>query len=150
MEVERMDERWEQVERLYHAALERDGEARGAFLDEACAGDEDLHREVASLLAYDDQSASFIESPALEVAARELGTFLDPQLDTRADLPESSRIGTYQMLSPLGKGGMGEVWLAHDTRLGRKVALKLLSSRFMADAEWVQRFEQEARSASAL
>jgi hypothetical protein len=65
-------ERWQQIEELYHAALEREPESRAAFLDEACAGDEEMRREVASLLGYDDKPASFIEAPVLEVAAREL------------------------------------------------------------------------------
>ncbi len=67
-------ERWKQVESIYHAAVEREPESREAFLDEACAGDEELRREVASLLDYDNSPASFIEAPVLEIVARELAT----------------------------------------------------------------------------
>jgi hypothetical protein len=75
-------ERWKQIKRIYHAALEREPVARATFLDEACAGDEELRHEIASLLAYDDKPASLIESPVLEVAARELA---GPSFTQRAD-----------------------------------------------------------------
>ncbi|HEV2664272.1 MAG TPA: serine/threonine-protein kinase, partial [Blastocatellia bacterium] len=145
-------DRWEQIERLYHAALERGPDAREAFLDEACAGDEDLRREVAGLLACDVPSDSFIQSPAIEIAARAMAT--EPLNETSnkstRSLIAGSRIGAYQLLEPLGRGGMGEVHLALDTRLGRKVAVKLLPARFTTDAGRVRRFAQEARSVSAL
>ncbi len=145
-----MSDRWKQIEHLYHAALERESPARAAFLVEACAGDEGLRRQVASLLAYDGQPASFIESPVLEVAARELAdeSFIGAPSQPPASAP--SQVGAYQILSPLGRGGMGEVWLAHDIRLGRKAAVKLLPAEFTTDAERVRRFEQEARAVSAL
>jgi serine/threonine protein kinase len=144
-----MSERWKQVESLYHAALERETATRAAFLAEACAGDEELRREVASLIAYDGQPASFIESPVLEVAAREWADESSSLLSQPpADAP--SQIGAYRILSPLGRGGMGEVWLARDTRLGRKAAVKLLPAEFSSQPERVRRFEQEARAASAL
>ena len=144
--------RWEQIERLYHAALERGPDAREAFLDEACAGDEDLRREVAGLLACDVPSGSFIQSPAIEIAARAMAAELPIEASTNSmrSLIAGSRIGAYQLLEPLGRGGMGEVYLALDTRLGRKVAVKLLPARFTTDASRVRRFAQEARSASAL
>jgi hypothetical protein len=132
--------RWQQIEELYHAALEREPESRAAFLDEACAGDEKLRREVASLLTYDDQPASFIEAPVLEVAARELVSLSGAQTQPIAP----ARIGAYQILSLLGRGGMGDVHLALDTRLGRKVAVKLLPAEFTHDRERVRRFFREA------
>jgi eukaryotic-like serine/threonine-protein kinase len=144
-------DRWASIERLYHAALEREPAARAAFLDEACAGDEMLRRQVAALLACDGQSPGFIESPAVEVAARALAAnlSLSEEAETLAiKLPP--QIGAYQVLSPLGRGGMGEVHLALDTRLRRKVAIKLLPAEFTADTGRVRRFEQEARAASAL
>lgn len=144
-----MSERWKQIESLYHAALERETATREAFLAEACAGDEELRREVASLIGYDGQPASLIESPALEVAAREWADESSSLL-SRPPANAPSQIGAYRILSPLGRGGMGEVWLALDTRLGRKVAVKLLPAEFTSDAERVRRFEQEARAASAL
>jgi eukaryotic-like serine/threonine-protein kinase len=145
-------DRWEQIERLYHAALERGPDAREAFLDEACAGDEDLRREVAGLLACDVPSDSFIQSPAIEIAARAMAA--EPLNETSTNpmgsLTAGSQIGAYQLLEPLGRGGMGEVHLALDTRLGRKVAVKLLPAAFTTDAGRVRRFAQEARAASAL
>jgi eukaryotic-like serine/threonine-protein kinase len=142
-------ERWEQIERIYHAALEREPGERWTFLDQACAGDEELRREVTSLLDYDNKPASFIEAPVLEVAARELAGESLSSAQTPA--PASpAQIGVYQLLSPLGRGGMGEVHLALDTRLQRKVAVKLLPAEFTSDAGRVRRFAQEARAASAL
>ncbi len=140
-------EKWKQVEELFNAALELEPAAREPFLVEACAGDEELRREVESLLAYEDKTAGFIQKPALEVAANALAA------DAReADQPKtiSQQIGAYRIIELLGKGGMGEVYLAIDPRLGRRVAIKLLPTEFTADAERVRRFEQEARAASAL
>src|SRR5262245_24160270 len=145
-------ERWEQIERLYHAALERGPDARAAFLNEACAGDEDLRREVAGLLANDISGDGFIQSPAIEIAARAWAA--EPPIEASnkpaRSVIEGAQIGVYQLLEPLGRGGMGEVYLALDTRLGRKVAVKLLLAEFTTDAERLRRFEQEARAASAL
>src|SRR5262245_15380674 len=115
-------DRWKQIEQLYHAALELEPDAREAFFDEVCAGDEALRREVAALLACDIPSDSFIQSPAIEIAARAMAA--DPLIEASTKPNESliagSRIGAYQLLSPLGRGGMGEVHLALDARLGRK------------------------------
>jgi serine/threonine protein kinase/Tol biopolymer transport system component len=146
------DERWRLIEHLYHAVLERGPEARAAFLVEACAGDEDLRREVEALLRYDDQAGSFIETPALELAARRMAadTPAGESAEPSSVDPIPRQIGPYNLLAPLGKGGMGEVHLALDTRLNRKVAIKLLPVEFTADSERVRRFEQEARAASAL
>src|SRR5215510_1614254 len=144
-------DRWASIERLYHAALEREPAEREAFLDEACVGDEMLRRQVAALLACDGQSPGFIESPAVEMAARAMAA--SPSLSEEAEtlaIKLPPQIGAYQILSPLGRGGMGEVHLALDTRLRRKVAVKLLPAEFTADTGRVRRFEQEARAASAL
>jgi serine/threonine protein kinase/TolB-like protein/Flp pilus assembly protein TadD len=145
-------ERWLLIERTYHAALEREGEARSAFLNEACAGDEELRSEVEGLITHDGQASSFIEAPALEIAAREMANdSLDQEQSQISNSPPApQRIGPYKLLAPLGRGGMGEVHLALDTRLNRKVAIKLLPAAFTTDAERVRRFEQEARAASAL
>ena len=134
-------ERYEQIGRLYQAALEREPSGRAAFLAEACGADEGLRREVASLLAAHEQASNFIEQPPDDVAAGWQAA--------SSPLQERS-FAHYQMLSHLGKGGMGEVWLGEDTLLGRKVALKLLPAEFTVDAERVRRFAQEARAASAL
>jgi len=145
-------ERWARIEHLYHAALERGPDERQAYLDEACAGDETLRRQVAALLVCDDQAASFIEAPAVEMAARVLAAESPSpaQVETSATLQFARQAGAYQILAPLGRGGMGEVYLALDSRLGRNVAIKLLPAEFTSDAERVRRFAQEARAASAL
>jgi serine/threonine protein kinase len=139
-----MNERWQQVERLYHAALGRGAEERAPFLAQACAGDEGLRRDVESLLAYEDQAEEFIESPALEVAAKMMAEVQG------ATVEEGQTINHYRVTSPLGVGGMGEVYLAEDTRLGRKVALKFLPALFTQDKRHLRRFEQEARAVAAL
>ncbi len=137
-------ERWQQVEQLYHAALERGAEERAAFLAEACAGDEGLRREVESLLAYEGQAENFIESPALDVAAKMLAE------KQGARVVAGQTIKHYKITSPIGAGGMGEVYLAEDTRLERRVALKFLPALFTQDKRHLRRFEQEARAVAAL
>src|SRR5262245_2723582 len=136
-------ERWRQIESLYYTALERDATERAAFLAEACADDEELRREVESLLAVHEQAEGFLAAPALEVAAQVIA-------EDRGQTMSGQKVNHYQVLSLLGAGGMGEVYLAEDTRLGRKVALKLLPQNFTQDRERVHRFQQEARAASAL
>ena len=131
-----------QLEDLFHTALERAPEERAAFLDEGCAGNDSLRRMVESLLAHHDQAGSFIESPAVSVAA---AIFEEP-----VESQVGRSIGHYEVLELLGAGGMGEVYLAQDTSLGRKVALKLLPAAYTSDATRLRRFEQEARTASAL
>ncbi len=127
--------------------MEIEPDQRAAFLDRACGGDESLRREVESLLALDSQAENFIEAPALEIAAEMLGA---EEAQSATQLAIGQSIGHYQILSLLGTGGMGEVYLAQDTRLGRKIALKLLPASFTQDSERLRRFEQEARAASAL
>jgi serine/threonine protein kinase/Tfp pilus assembly protein PilF len=144
-------DRLPQIEALFHQALGYAPEARAAYLKETCAGDEELRREVEALLAYGNTADDFIERPALEIAARLINDeSLAETATTNIQLPTPAQIGPYKLQTPLGKGGMGEVHLALDTRLGRKVALKLLPAEFTQDRERVQRFTQEARAASAL
>src|SRR5213078_4126495 len=133
-------DRWQQVERLYHAVLEREGNQRAAFLREACAGDNALRQEVESLLA---QEAGFLESPALEVAAQQFAEEHDQVLIGR-------RIGAYQILSLLGAGGMGEVYRGKDTKLKRDVALKVLPDAFASDPTRMARFQREAEILASL
>jgi predicted ATPase/serine/threonine protein kinase len=136
-------ERYEKVGQLFHAALELPRENRAAFLSGACAGDPELRREVESLVAAHDQAGDFVARPPTDVVANWL---------VRREEPEaiSGRIGAYEVVSLLGRGGMGEVYLANDTRLGRKVAVKLLRPALTSNADAVRRFEQEARAASSL
>src|SRR5262245_61189213 len=136
-------ERWERVESLYHAALERAQPERAAFLAGACAGDEALLREVESLLRYDQRAERFIEAPAIEVAARASAESQEESLIGRM-------IGHYRILSLLRVGGMSEVYLAFDTSLERQVALKLLPPLFTRDADRLRRFIQETKAASGL
>jgi eukaryotic-like serine/threonine-protein kinase len=141
-------DRWRQIEGLYHAALERASGERAAFLTEACVSDLDLRQEVESLLAYEEQAQSFIATQPGMIATEMLG-MLGMQA-AEAPVIIGSDISHYRILALLGCGGMGEVYLATDTKLGRKVAIKLLPARFTSDAERVQRFEREAQAASAL
>ena len=136
-------ERWRQINDLFQSAAECAPEQRAAFLNEACHGDEGLCREVESLLASYERAENFIESPAFEVA---------PELLTndKAGALVGELIGHYQIKSLIGVGGMGEVYLARDEHLGRKVALKLLPEYLAADETQLRRFESEARTASAL
>src|SRR5215212_6057516 len=135
-------ERYQQIGEMYHAALELAPTDRATFLAQACAGDDALLREVESLIASNEQAGEFIRSPALEVAAELLTTH-------DGSLPGKS-LGPYKILEPLGSGGMGEVYLAQDSRLGRRVALKLLPDHFVTNEDRLRRFRQEARAVSAL
>ena len=131
-------DRWQQVSQLYHAALTRDSADRAGFLREVCAGDDALHQEVASLLANESQAAGFMSEPAFAAAAG-IGTHAD------GTLLAGRRIGVYQIQGLLGAGGMGEVYRARDTKLGRDVALKVLPDAFTRDPDSSRSFQ--ARSA---
>jgi eukaryotic-like serine/threonine-protein kinase len=130
----------DRVTDLYHAALTRAPEARSAFLKDACDGDESLRREVESLLRYESGAARFLEQPAAVVAA---GAVSRTHMLNR-------QLGPYTILAPLGSGGMGEVYRARDSKLGRDVAIKILPSHFTADLERRARFAREARLLATL
>ena len=136
-------ERWQQINQLFHSALAHERGQRAAFLAGACAGDEALRAEVESLVAAHEQAESFIERPAADVAAELLA-------GGQNRLGAGQQIGHYTITDLLGAGGMGEVYLAEDLLLGRRIALKLLPAQFTVDGERVRRFEQEARAVSAL
>jgi eukaryotic-like serine/threonine-protein kinase len=135
-----LPERWQEIEKLYHSALERSAEHRQSYLGSACAGDEALRREVESLLASDDLAANFLESK-------------EPQIEKQAAetlIPAGAQIGPYKILEFLRAGGMGEVYKGRDARLGRMVAIKFLPTMIASDAVASERFQREARAASAL
>src|SRR5688500_3927730 len=125
-------DRRRRVLELYHQALGRDADDRDAFLRDECAGDEELHAQVQSLLA-DEPPAAFLGPPA------------EP-----ADVRIGRQIGPYRVESLLGAGGMGEVFRAHDTKLGHDVAIKVLPRVFGSDPERRSRFEREARVLATL
>jgi eukaryotic-like serine/threonine-protein kinase len=136
-------ERWRQIEDLFIAALERDADQCANFLDHACGGDEQLREEVTSLLAAHERASSFLGQPAL--ASITTTNITDP---ARSLLGRS--VSHYQIMSMLGEGSVGEVYLARDVRLGRKVALKFLRQEFTRAPELVQRFMREAQAASGI
>lgn len=132
-------DQWELVKELFEAALARRQQERSAFIADACHGDNEVRREVESLLSAHERDSDFMNEP--------IGTLLPSD---EPILPPGKRFGHYEQISLLGKGGMGQVYVAVDTRLGRKVALKLLPSRVTNDPDYVLLLEQEARAASAL
>ena len=132
-------ERRTQIERVCSKALERDPSSRGAFLAQACAGDDDLRREVESLLAQEPRTDGFLES------SLPISDLLAPP----ATLLPGRRIGNYEVLSLLGTGGTGQVYRARDTRLHRHVALKVLSP-LLADSTSLARFTREAQVLAGL
>jgi serine/threonine protein kinase len=127
-------DRWARIDRLYHEALERGTADRPAFLTDACAGDDALRSEVESLLAHDGDAA-FLSTPAVTTNGATL---------------VGQALGPYVISARIGEGGMGEVYRARDTKLGRDVAIKVLPSVFASDPERLARFEREARVLAAL
>jgi eukaryotic-like serine/threonine-protein kinase len=136
-------ERWQQIKEIFDSAIKYRAEERRFFLEQACTGDPSLRYEVESLIASHEKSGSFIDDPAYAAAAVSLTT-------DKAELKPGQILGSYEVLSFISRGGMGEVYLAQDKRLSRRVALKLLPASFTKDDDRLRRFEQEARSASAL
>jgi serine/threonine protein kinase len=136
-------ERWKKLDVLFHEALALQGEARAAHLAKACGGDEQLRAEVERLLAAHERESSFLDLPISE-------QMTEPTDSEHQNSLAGHSLGPYQVRHQLGRGGMGEVYLAEDRRLHRKVALKVLPAAFTKDADRVRRFEREARAASAL
>lgn len=136
-------ERYQIIKRHFHAALEQPESERAAFLAQACGADAELFADVEALLNADKRPGSFLDAPAYEMAA---GLLIDP---LTGEL-EGTALGPYRIVRLLGAGGMGEVYLAEDSRLGRQVALKLMPDHLARDPDLVRRFRQEARAASAL
>ena len=136
-------DRWATVKHIHQCALDRDPSERAAFVDESCGGDETLRQEVQSLLKYATEAESFLERPAVDVAPTGPSAPGETALVGRT-------VSHYQVLSLLGAGGMGEVYLARDPRLDRTVALKILPGDLAVDPDRMLRFEREAKAASAL
>ena len=135
-------ERWKQVEALYHAARTRPSGERAAFLADSCRDDESLRREVESLLNEPVSDDGFLDPPA--PAAAHITSEVTPAAMS------GHTLGGYHLQALLGAGGMGEVYRAHDTKLGRDVAIKVLPRAMTGDPERLARFEREARMLAAL
>jgi eukaryotic-like serine/threonine-protein kinase len=140
-------EQWQKIHELFEAALELPAEDRSAFLDRACAGAEETRRRVEAMLEADAQNDLLVDRPAYQAA--DIFAPSNPRPDDSQSY-SGERIGVYRLIKELGRGGMGTVYLAHDTRLGRQAALKLLPSHLVNNPERVRRFQREARAASAL
>lgn len=141
------EDSWQQIQALYRQALSYAPEKRAVYLKEACAGNEDVRREVEVLLANDEH---LIELPAQDAAEYDTNPLPAEAMTFQMPLTIPVQIGPYKLQGALGKGGMGEVFLALDTRLHRKVAIKVLPKEFTGSSERVRRFAQEACAASAL
>src|SRR5437773_5256689 len=134
---------WQHAQQLFDAALQHPPERRQEFLEQARGSNQELRREVESLLAAHDESSGFMAEPALAGMA-------DVLHQATSRFRPGDTLGVYKVLALVGCGGMGEVYRAQDTRLKREVAIKVLPQAFAADRERLRRFEQEARAAAAL
>ncbi len=136
-------QRWQKVKGLFDEVVELEPEKRKRFLDHSCGADEELRREVENLLAASDEAESFMEQPAV----REVASLI---IESRETLTSGKPFAHYEIIKQLGAGGMGEVYLAHDKKLDRRVAIKILNHQFSQHQANLQRFTQEAKSASSL
>jgi serine/threonine protein kinase len=136
--------RLERIEEIFHAALEFSPAEREAFINQSCGEDEELRREIESLLSVKSSSNNFFDTPPLSLAAE-----MFSEKENHANLA-GHEISHYKIIRLLGAGGMGEVYLAEDTKLHRQIALKVLTSQFENDLERINRFKKEARAVSAL
>jgi serine/threonine protein kinase len=131
---------WRRAEELFHAALERPAQERRAFLDQACGADTELRRQVERLVSKEEHAGSFLEKPPVDDATVTLG----------GAALAGRQFGPYRIVSPIGAGGMGEVYRAHDSNLGRDVAMKTLPAEFARNPDRLARFRREARTLASL
>jgi serine/threonine protein kinase/pimeloyl-ACP methyl ester carboxylesterase len=143
--------RWQKIEKIFTTALKMEQDKREKFLNETCVGDESLREEVKSLLIHDEQAGNLLEEPAMVLAARkfELDLSISETLNTSPSLIGKT-LSHYQIVEILGKGGMGEVYLAHDSRLGRDVAIKTLTPGFTLNPDRLAHFRREAHTLASL
>jgi hypothetical protein len=136
-------EKWHEVKEIFYAALQRAPEERGRFLDELCKDNEDLRREVESMISSSEAAGSFMKDPAVGKVTEELP-------ENKNKLSAGQSLSHYKILKLLGAGGMGEIYLARDENLDRRVAVKILNEKFARHESNLQRFIKEAKAASAL
>ena len=136
-------DRWQRIKEIFYSAQDRPPAERSDYLNEVCGDDPSIREEVEALLTADADNENFLTSPAYEFAAGMLAS-------KASEFVAGQTVGRFEILCPLGAGGMGQIYLARDPQLGRNIALKLISQEFATDSRRVLRFEQEARAASAL
>ena len=136
-------DRWQRIKEIFYSAQDRPPGERSDFLNQVCADDVSMREEIEALLTADAGNENFLTSPAYEFAAEIL-------VSEQNEFVAGQTVGRYEILCPLGAGGMGQIYLARDAQLGRNIALKLIAQGFATDSSRVLRFEQEARAASAL
>jgi eukaryotic-like serine/threonine-protein kinase len=144
--------RWSQVKRVFQAALTRPPEQRRSFVGDQCGEDDALLREVEVLLAAHERAGNFVERPAIEavVSSSTFGGLSGDVEPVERVLEPGLRLGPYEVVDAIGRGGMGEVYRARDTRLGRTVAIKVLPAHVATNADLKQRFEREARALATI
>src|SRR6266498_4292752 len=135
------DSHWENLQQIFHAAIALAPHERADYLNEACSGDLSLRQAVESLLKSHEETDNFVDTPAFQAAAE--------MLVDRLEFRPGDIVAHYKLLSLLGEGGMGKVYLALDTKLDRKVGLKFLPAELAANQDHMRRFTQEAKSAAA-
>ncbi|MFN2393868.1 MAG: protein kinase, partial [Pyrinomonadaceae bacterium] len=136
-------ENWQRVREVFDVALRQEPQDRQNYLNEACGDDKDLLTEVESLFSSFDQSGDFMETPAVAQVAEII------ESNTKR-LETGTRFSHYEIIRQIGAGGMGEVYLAKDQKLDRRVAIKILNEKFSRDESNLKRFVREAKAASAL
>jgi serine/threonine-protein kinase len=135
-------ERWDRVKEVFQAAADRDPSERASYLDSTCAGEPEIRREVESLLAHHDATGEFLTPPPPGAAA--------PSSEAEPELSPGTSLGPYAIVELLGAGGMGQVYRARDTRLGREVAIKVLPQGLQNDPDALARFTREMKALAAL